>query len=158
MASATLTPGVTVFNYTPPVNLNPSSYVPNDNLQTRATIVFGVFGTFLALVGIIVSGLTLRVYQTHGQRYDIESVLPFEVQMQTLDVHHAPRENDGARNSVGRSTKDTMVGQDEPPQSTCDRHTGDANRGVGPWDGDIAGGTIVTGHNVVEEAKGDNSK
>jgi hypothetical protein len=147
MASATLTPGVTGFNYTPSVNLNPSSYVPNDNLQTRTTIVFGVLGTLLALVGIIVSGLTLRVYQTHGQRYDIESIFPSEVQMQTLGFHHAPRENDGARNIGERSTEDTMASQDGPPQSTCDRHAGDANRSIG-----------VTGLNVVEEVKGDSIK
>ncbi|KAF2688620.1 hypothetical protein K458DRAFT_400773 [Lentithecium fluviatile CBS 122367] len=75
----------------------PSLFVPDSDLQIRTTIVFGAFGTFLAALGIILSGLTLRVmYHTHKTRNDIENSLRpnNEIQMNRMSNYGSTREGE----------------------------------------------------------------
>jgi hypothetical protein len=130
----------------------------------RTTIVFGVLGTFFALIGIIVSALTLRVmYQAHGGRHDLESLSPSSIQMQTIRFHDTSRDNDIARDTMNdsverRLTEDTMVGQDAAPRLACGRYMQDANAENALRNEVFEGQSVVIGSDVVEEAKSDNSK
>jgi len=93
--------------------------------------------------------LTLRVmYQAHRKRHDIESMVPSEIQMHTIDVEHTPGEDeltsrrfeetrstniqDLRKGSVGRSlTDDTMVSKDIPLSAMCDQYTWNTDEGTG---------------------------